>query len=123
MLPVPGPGPKVPVSVEHGIEPMWSRDGKTLYYISHNYLLAAHVDARSGFQATMQDTLFSFTERNFVVRPPGARGPSLGTYDVFPNGDLVVLLRGNAVDASRSSMVAMLHWQQLLSPAATGTAK
>jgi serine/threonine-protein kinase len=123
VLPVPGPGPKVPVSVAHGIEPMWSRDGKLLYYISNNYLLGAHVDERSGFQATRQDTLFSFAEKNFAVRPPGARGPSLGTYDVFPNGDLVVLLRGNAVDASRSSMVAMLHWQQLLSPAATGTVK
>ena len=123
VLPVPGPGPKVPVSVDHGIEPMWSRDGKKLYYISRNHLLAAHVDERSGFQATKQDTLFSFAENNFVVRPPSSRGPSFGTYDVFPNGDLVVLLRGSAVDASRSSMVAMLHWQQLLTPEATGTSK
>jgi hypothetical protein len=120
--PVPGPGPVVPVSVEHGIEPVWSRDGKVLYYVSRNYMLAAHVDERSGFQATKQDTLFSFAEKNFAVRPPG-RGPSLGFYDVFANGDFVVLVNGSEVDASRTGIVTILNWQQLLAPAATGTAK
>jgi len=120
--PVPGPGPVVPVSVEHGIEPVWSRDGKVLYYVSRNYLLAAHVDERSGFQATKQDTLFSFAGKNFAVRPPG-RGPSLGFYDVFANGDFVVLVNGNDVDAGRTGIVTILNWQQLLAPAATGTAK
>jgi hypothetical protein len=119
--PVPGPGPVVPVSVEHGIEPVWSRDGKVLYYVSRNYLLAAYVDERSGFQATKQDTLFSFSEKNFAVRPPG-RGPSFGFYDVFSNGDFVVLVNGNDVDAGRTGIVTILNWQQLLAPAATGAA-
>jgi Tol biopolymer transport system component len=116
VLPVPGPGARVPVSVEHGIEPVWSRDGKRLYYVSRNLLLAAHVNETGGFQATKQDTLFSLADKGFLVRPPG-RGPSLGFYDVFPNGDLVVLARGNEIEATRSSMVAMLHWQQLLTMA------
>src|SRR5262249_8010303 len=108
---LPGPGTRVPVSVEHGIEPMWSRDGRLLYYISHNLLLAAHVDESSGFRATKQDTLFSFAEHGFVIHPPPARGPSLGSYDVFPNGDVAVLARGSKVDEGRSSIVALLRWQ------------
>ena len=115
--PIPGPGARVPVSVDHGIEPVWSRDGKTLYYVSRDYLLAATVDERSGFQATAQDTLFSFREKNFVVRPPG-RGPSLGFYDVFPNGDFLVFARAAEVDATRSSMVVMLNWAQVLTASA-----
>jgi hypothetical protein len=87
-----------------------------LYYVSRNLLLAAHVNETGGFQATKQDTLFSLADKGFLVRPPG-RGPSLGFYDVFPNGDLVVLARGNEIEATRSSMVAMLHWQQLLTMA------
>jgi dipeptidyl aminopeptidase/acylaminoacyl peptidase len=115
VMPVPGPGARVPVSVEHGIEPIWSRDGKRLYYVSRNLLLAAHVNEARGFQATKHDTLFSFADKKFIVRPPG-RGPSLGFYDVFPNGDIVVFARVSEVEATRSSMVAMLHWQQLLTP-------
>jgi Tol biopolymer transport system component len=116
--PVPGPGARVPVSVEHGIEPVWSRDGRKLYYVSNGHLLAATVDERSGFQATVQDTVFSFTEKNWLVRPPG-RGPSQGFYDVFPNGDFVVFARAAEMDATRSGMVVMLHWQQVLTASAS----
>jgi len=112
--PVPGPGARVPVSVEHGIEPMWSRDGKLLYYTSHSLLLAAHVNEASGFSANKQDTLFSFADKGFVVHNPPARGPSLGFYDVFPNGDIAVLVRGSSVDNARSSVIALTHWEQLL---------
>ena len=41
VVPLPGPGARVPVSVQHGIEPMWSRDGKTLFYVSHDLMLGA----------------------------------------------------------------------------------
>jgi Tol biopolymer transport system component len=113
VLPVPGPGPRVPVSIDHGIEPIWSRDGRALYYVSRNSLLAAHVDESAGFRATRQDTLFDFSKLDFVMRPPNIRGPTLGFYDVFPNGNFVVLSRV-AGDSSRSSVVALVHWQQLL---------
>ena len=113
VLPVPGPGPRVPVSINHGIEPVWSRDGRTLYYVSRSSLLAARVDESSGFRATRQDTLFNFSERGFVIHPPNTRGPTLGFYDVFSNGDFAVLSRV-AEDSNRSSVVALLHWQQLL---------
>jgi len=108
----------VPVSITHGIEPVWSRDGRTLYYVSRNHLLAASVDASSGFRATRQDTLFNFTERGFAMFPPNNRTATLGFYDVFPNGDFVVLPRV-AGDSSRSGIVALVRWQQLLKSART----
>ena len=113
VLPVPGPGPRVPVSIEHGVEPVWSHDGRTLYYVSRHSLLAAHVDESSGFRATSQDTLFNFADRGFAMHLPSASGPSLGFYDVFPNGDFAVLQRVSG-DSSRSSIVALLNWRQLL---------
>ena len=113
VLPVPGPGPRVPVSIEQGVEPVWSRDGRMLYYVSGNLLLAANVDESSGFRATRQDTLFNFADRGFAVLNPNTRSPSRGFFDVFPNGDFVVLQRA-ARDSSRSSIVALLNWQRLL---------
>jgi serine/threonine-protein kinase len=118
---VPGPGTRVPVSVEHGIEPVWSRDGKQLYYISHDLILAAHIDESSGFRVTKQDTLFSFSKNGFVIHAPPARGPSLGSYDVFANGDVVVLTRASALQQGRSGLVALLHWQQASASAATNS--
>jgi hypothetical protein len=47
------------------------------------------------------------------MHPPNTRGPTRGFYDVFPNGNFVVLSRV-ARDSSLSSVVALLHWQQLL---------
>jgi Tol biopolymer transport system component len=122
VLPLPGPGPRVPVSIEHGVEPMWSRDGRTLFYVSRNTLLAARVDESSGFRATRQDTLFNFSDRGFVLTLPNTRGPAFGSYDVFANGDFAVLLRA-AGDSSRSTIVALVHWRQLLKGAGTEGAK
>ena len=122
VLPVPGPGPRVPVSIQQGIEPAWSRDGHTLYYVSNGLLLAARVVESSGFRATRQDTLFNFVDKGFVVRPPNSRGPSLGFYDVFANGDFAVLTRV-AGDSSRSSMIALMHWRRLLTTGAEGAEK
>ena len=114
VLPVPGPGPRVPVSISHGIEPVWSHDGRTLYYVSNGLLLAAHIDETSGFRATRQDTLFNFADRGFAMFPPsGSRNATLGFYDAFPNGDFVVLTR-QAGDSSRTGVVALVRWQQLL---------
>src|SRR5207245_2372679 len=111
---LPGPGTRVPISVEQGFEPVWSRDGKLLYYVSHNLLLAAHIDESSGFRATKQDTLFSFADHGFMMRPPPARGTAAGSYDVFANGDVAVLVRSTTSTEARFNIVALLHWQQLL---------
>lgn len=123
VVPVPGPGSRVPVSIEQGIEPTWSRDGHTLYSVSHGLMLAARIDESSGFRATRQDTLFNFEEKGYVVRPPNARAPSLGFYDVFANGDFAVLSRAAVADSSRTNVIALMHWQQLLKQGAAEGAK
>jgi Tol biopolymer transport system component len=115
VVPVPGPGSRVPVSIDQGIEPVWSRDGHTLYYVSRGLMLAARIDeSGGGFRATRQDTLFNFEEKGYIVRPPNTRAPSLGFYDVFPNGDFAVLSRAATTDSSRTNVIALMHWQQLL---------
>jgi Tol biopolymer transport system component len=124
VLPVPGPGPRTPVSIEQGTEPIWSRDGHTLYYLSRGLLLAARIDESSGFRATRQDTLFNFEEKGYVVlSPPKGNDRPTGFYDVFPNGDFAVLSRAAVADSSRSTVIALMHWQQLLKQGAGEPAK
>jgi eukaryotic-like serine/threonine-protein kinase len=114
VLPVAG-GARVPVSVAGGLEPLWSRDGKTLFYVAHGTLLAARIDeSGGGFRPAKVDTLFSFADKGFLVRTPPNRGPALGSYDVFPNGDFVVLASGGDADDSRTNIIAALNWQRML---------
>jgi hypothetical protein len=120
--PLPGSGPRVPVSIDNGIEPVWSRDGRELYYVSRGRLLAAHVDETTGFRVTKQDTLFSFTDRGFRVTQP-ANGATRGFYDVFKNGDFAVLGRSVVADSTRTNVIAVLHWQRLLNVAPAPVAK
>jgi dipeptidyl aminopeptidase/acylaminoacyl peptidase len=125
VMPVPGPGPRTPISLEHGTEPVWSRDGRTLYYVSLGSLLAARIDESSGFRATRQDTLFNFEQKGYMVLPPPrSNATPAGFYDVFPAGGFAVLSRAAGADSSRGSIIALLNWQQMLKLGeASGTGK
>jgi len=41
--PFPGPGPKVPISTNGGLQPMWSRDGRELFYREGDSLMAVPI--------------------------------------------------------------------------------
>jgi serine/threonine-protein kinase len=115
VLPVPGPGPRVSVSIDHGTEPVWSTNGHVLYYNSRGRLFAAHFEESPGFRVTSQDTLFSLTSEKgrFAMFQPST-GSSPGFYDVFPNGDFVMLTRSVTADSTRTNIIATLNWQRLL---------
>jgi hypothetical protein len=45
VMPFPGPGPSLQVSVDGGYEPLWSRDGRMLFFQNGNELMATEVAA------------------------------------------------------------------------------
>jgi len=75
--PFPGPGGKWLVSQGGGINPIWSRDGRQLFYRRGGQFLAVDVDTASGFAAGRPVPLFSGrfreTGRDFDVSPDGTR--------------------------------------------------
>src|SRR5262249_9638205 len=76
--PFPGPGGKTQVSTEGGIEPVWSRDGKELFYRQGDKLMAVDVHTESTFTAGVSRKLF---EGHYVPSVTGGAG-----YDVSPEG-------------------------------------
>ena len=74
--PYPGPGPKVPVSTEGGQQPMWSRDGKELFYRKGNKMMAAAVETEDQFKITGCHELFEGRYLSIA---------SLQNYDVAPD--------------------------------------
>ena len=67
MRPFPGPGPALRVSTEGGRLPFWRRDGKELYYLREDQLMAVPVNGatRDALEIGMPQSLFKV--RGIVV--------------------------------------------------------
>ncbi|HUF25164.1 MAG TPA: protein kinase [Vicinamibacterales bacterium] len=75
--PYPGPGSKHLVSQGGGLNPIWSRDGREIFYRHDADLLVVNVDTTAGFTAGNPAVMFSgryrFSGRDFDVSPDGTR--------------------------------------------------
>ena len=96
--PFPGPGAVVQVSVDGGVEPVWSRDGRRLFYRRGLDVIAANVAADSQFRVASRRTLFSGSFFGIAMSHP--------SYDVSPDGREFVVLR---TDES-GQLTVVLNW-------------
>jgi serine/threonine-protein kinase len=110
VTPIPGPGPRVQVSVNGGAEPVWSRHGKVLYFRSP-YLgavgpvMAAGIVEQPELAVTRRDSLFADTY---------VRSQTLGNYDVFPDGRFVMVRSRTPSGAARDRLFVIVNWPQLI---------
>jgi serine/threonine-protein kinase len=89
--PFPGPGPRVPVSVDGGEIPVWSRDGHRLFYVKDQQtLIAATVTLSPTFAVTAQQT---FLQGDFSFNTGHA------SYDVTRDGKELLMLKPVAGDS------------------------
>lgn len=96
--PFPGPGGRVQVSTNGGTEPVWSRDGRRLFYRGGGQFMAAEVRPGPVFGIVRRDTVFA---DRFVFAPrPHAN------YDVMPDGRRFVFLES----AGRGDIVVASNW-------------
>jgi serine/threonine-protein kinase len=93
--PYPALGARVPVSLQGGTEPAWSRDGRELFYRAGDSLMAASVMTSPTFAVTGRRRLFS-----------GAflRGGTFREYDVARDGQHFVMIRGGP---AQSALIAL----------------
>ena len=84
--PFPGPGPKWLVSTGGGIDPVWSRDGRELFYRQGDQMMAVTVAPQGEFSAGRPRRLFE------IRFDAGGDGPNFdvsrdGTWFVMPRSD------------------------------------
>ena len=65
----PGPGAAIRVSPSGGVEPIWARNGRELYYFEGSKVMAVAVDARAAFNFT-PPTILLFCLRSVEVQQP-----------------------------------------------------
>ena len=100
--PFPGPGAPIQASVDGGIEPLWSRDGHTLFYRSGSVVYAATVTTSPAFSVVRRDP---FVTGVFETNP------SHTNYDVTPDGSHLLMVKRAGEDAQ---LVVVYNWVQTL---------
>jgi serine/threonine-protein kinase len=98
--PFPGPGSKWLVSIDGGIDPVWSRDGRELFYRQGDQMMAVSVAPKGQFSAGRPQRLFE------VHFDAGDNGPN---YDVSPDGQGFVMPRRNQ-GAMPGELHLVLNW-------------
>ena len=102
--PFPEGGRKVTVSSNGGTKVRWSRDGKELFYVEGETLVAVSVSRGSSFSVGSATRLFEH---------PGLRpGFNYALYDVSPDGQRFILAEpvGGGADAPEPSIRVVQNW-------------
>ena len=98
--PFPGPGPKWLVSIDGGIDPVWSKDGRELFYRQDDQMMAVSVTPLGVFSAGRPQRLF---ESRFDT---GDNGPN---FDVSRDGTWFLMSKSDEAPTP-SELHVVLNW-------------
>jgi eukaryotic-like serine/threonine-protein kinase len=95
------------VSTGGGTQPVWSRDGRELFYIAgSSQMMAVSVHTEPAFTAQKPKLLF---EQQFFLGPTGH------TYDVSPDGKRFIMIRESTpVGGTITRITVVLNWTEEL---------
>jgi serine/threonine-protein kinase len=108
------------VSTGGGSQPVWSRDGKELFYVSSdNALMSVPIDARNTWTA---GTPLRLQIAPGLVSSQSALAPQGWTYDVSLDGRRFLVLKSAAPEQPEASVriVVVLNWMRELSGLGSG---
>jgi serine/threonine-protein kinase len=108
--PFPGPGGRLQLSSGGGSEPVWSRDGRRLFYRSGGHLMAATLDTADGLRIVSRDSLLADVYQ-YAPNPHA-------NYDVMPDGTHFLFLKA----VSEGNMIVVTNWRSVVRSRMTGGA-
>ncbi len=101
--PYPGPGPKTMISTNGGYQPLWSRDGKELFYRCGYKMIAGTIETKPEFRVTRCEELF---EAPYLCRVNRI------DYDVAPDGRFLMIQ--DSQEPTPVSVNVVLNWFEQL---------
>ena len=107
LQPYPGPGSTTPVSIGGGDSPVWSRNGRELFYRLGNRMMVVEVETEPTLRVSPPEELWE--ERYF----DGAFGTDVRQYHVAPDGRFLMMRLGSSAtdDATATpELVLVLNW-------------
>jgi len=113
----PGPGPKVQISNDGGIDPVWSRSGRELFFRSFNRMMAVSVTTSPTFRASAPKVLWEGNYSRGLGSSCGMPGVTSSNYDVTPDGQRFLMVRDDD-NITATKVVVVLNWIEELKRAA-----
>jgi Tol biopolymer transport system component len=101
--PYPGPGGKWQISTEGGVEPLWNRNGRELFYRNGKKMMAVEISTKASFSTGAPKTLF---EGEYVLLPT----ISTPNYDVSPDGQRFLMLKPAEEAQVPTQINVVLNW-------------
>ena len=99
------------VSLDYGVQPVWSPNGRELFYRNQTDLMVAQVETEPTFSALAPEPLFSTSGQAVGGTPAEAR-----TWDLAPEGDRFVFRRigtpGQTSTAAFNGLIFVENWFQ-----------
>jgi serine/threonine protein kinase/Tol biopolymer transport system component len=95
----PGPGRKVQISNEGGARPVWSHDGRTLFYAKGDKLMRVPIETKTGFAAGTAQQVF---QGNYYA--------SGHYFDVMPDGKQFVFIKEMEQARAATQINLVLNW-------------
>ena len=105
-------GGRAQVSTSGGAEPHWSPDGRSLYYLHNDELLAVPLEPGAAFVPGRPKTLFGGVVYVSI--------DSAETYHVAPAGDRFIMMRPTDTHAAAQEVRTVLNWFADLTRAVSG---
>ena len=101
--PYPGPDRRWPVSTQGGTQPLWSRNGREIFYRVGNKMMV--VDASAGVDRALSQP------RTLFEQPYVFQNISVANYDVSPDGERFLMIKD---EAGSGRLNVVLNWTEEL---------
>jgi eukaryotic-like serine/threonine-protein kinase len=113
--PFPGPGPRQQVSTDGGIEPLWSRDGRELFFQQGAQLMAVTVAPGAAFSASAPRLVH---EGRFFRTINGNT-----SWSITPDGGRILRIQNVAPERAITQLELVLNWYSEVKQRGAGGAK
>jgi dipeptidyl aminopeptidase/acylaminoacyl peptidase len=112
--PWPGPGPTIQVSSDGGTDPIWSRDGRELFYRSGDKMMVVPVSTSPTFKASRPVVLWEGKYSHGMSSSCGPPGTTETNYAVSGDGQRFLMVQDANQDMISTRIVVVLNFLEEL---------
>ena len=105
LQPVGGQEQRIQVSTAGGVEPVWSRNGKELFFRRGRELISVTIETAPSLSVGRPDVLFA---GDYAFGPLAATVSGMANYDVAPDGKRFLMMTGT--QWVQGQLVVVLNW-------------